>query len=112
MLKIELIGKLGRDPELNYRPNGDAVANFSVAHDNGKDDDGNPRQPTWVDVSAWGNRAEFVNKYFDKGDGIYVEGSPKAESWLGDDGRRREQIKVTAMRVEFAGKARPVEDSE
>ena len=112
MLKIELIGKLGRDPELNYRPNGNAVVNFPVACNNGKDDDGNPIQPTWIDVSAWKNRAEFVNKHFNKGDGIYVEGLPKAESWVGDDGVRREQLKVTATRVEFAGKARPVEDSD
>ena len=112
MLKIELIGKLGRDPELNYRPNGDAVVNFPVACNNGKDADGNPKPPEWIDVSAWGPRAELINKSFNKGDGIYVEGSPKAESWVGDDGVRREKLKVTAFRVESAGKARPVEDSD
>ena len=112
MIKLVVMGKLGRDPELKYTAGGVAVVNFSVACDNGKDADGNPKPPTWIEVSAWGKRAEFVNKYFNKGDGIYVEGSPKAESWLGDDGVRREQLKVTAMRVEFAGKVRPVEDSD
>ena len=112
MLKLVLIGKLGRDPELKYTTGGDAVANFSVACDNGKEDDGNSRPPTWIDVSAWGKRAEFVNQYLNKGDGVYIEGSPKVESWMGDDGRRREQLKVTALRIEFAGKARPVEVSE
>ena len=53
MLKAELIGNLGQDPEMRITPEGHKVTSFSVACNRGKDREGNEREPTWVRVSCW-----------------------------------------------------------
>jgi single-strand DNA-binding protein len=76
MQTLILAGNVGRDAKLNHPQNGDAVLNFSIAVDNGKDRDGNSRAPTWYDCSLWGKRGEALEKHILKGTKLTVSGRP------------------------------------
>ena len=69
MNKLTIIGHLGRDPEMRYTPEGQAVTTFSVASSRKyKTAAGEPREETeWFNVSAWGKLAEVCNQYLTKG---------------------------------------------
>ena len=81
---IELLGRVGADPEMRYTPNGTAVTQVRVATDrprqNGETD------TDWHTVTCWAKLAEAVNKYVGKGDRLYVERPPRPEQ-LRDPGR-------------------------
>lgn len=81
--KVQIIGNLGRDPEMRYTPDGKAVTTFSVAT-GGKwqDRDGNERDDTeWFRVEAWDKLAETCNSYLNKGTKVYIEGRLKTRKW-------------------------------
>jgi single-strand DNA-binding protein len=76
--KVILVGRLGKDPETRYMPDGTAIANFSLAtSDSWKDKKtGEKKEQTeWHNCSAFGKLAEIIEKYLKKGALIYVEGS-------------------------------------
>jgi len=82
LLKLEIIGNVGKDPEMRYTPSGQAVTSFSVAHTEQFETNGETRKKTiWVRVSVWGKLAEVCNKYVKKGMLVRVEGNLN-----GDDG--------------------------
>jgi single-strand DNA-binding protein len=83
MQQLILAGTVGRDAELRRTNNGDAVLNFSLAIDNGKDKDGNKREATWFDCSLWGKRAEALQSYVLKGGKLTVTGRPSAREHNG-----------------------------
>ena len=74
MLKAELIGNLGQDPEMRITPDGQNVTSFSVACNQGKDREGNERESVCVRVSCWGRLSEIANEYLSKGSGVFVRG--------------------------------------
>ena len=80
MNKIFLHGKLGKDPELSYTQNGDAVCKFSMATDNGKDKD-----PTWHNIVAFKKTAETIAEHFHKGKEILIEGKQEHNKYEKDD---------------------------
>ena len=73
--RIEIIGDLGRDPEMRYTPKGQAVTNFSVAtsHTYIKNDE-RITETTWFRIQTWGKQAEACNQYLQKGSRVFVEG--------------------------------------
>jgi single-strand DNA-binding protein len=74
---IVLIGNLGRDPEMRYTPEGQAVTSFSLATNrqwNNAATGEKMKETTWWKVSAWGKQAENVNQYLHKGSKCLVEG--------------------------------------
>ncbi len=77
MLKVIIIGNLGRDPEMRYTPNGEPITNFPVATTERWTDRNGERveKTTWVKVSAFGKQAEITNQYLAKGKKVYIEGS-------------------------------------
>ena len=83
MQQLTLAGTVGRDAELRRTNSGDAVLNFSLAIDNGKDKDGNKRDATWFDCSLWGKRAEALQSYVLKGGKLTVTGRPSAREHNG-----------------------------
>ena len=94
-----LIGRLTRDPELRYTPNGDAVCNFSIANNStGKED-----LTSFFNIVAWGKTAENVNKFMSKGSQICVEGSLRQRRWEDQNGNKRNTVEVLANRVHFIG---------
>lgn len=100
-----LIGNLGRDPELRYTPNGQAVTDFSVAvNRKWKSKDGTPgEETTWFKVTCWGSLAETTNQYLSKGRQVMIVGRVKASAWIGQDGEARATLELTAQEVKFLG---------
>jgi len=101
--KIIIIGNLGRDPELRYTPQGDAVCNFSVAvNDKRRDKTGELQDTTtWFRVTLWRRQAENASKYLTKGSPIYIEGRLKVEEWTDRDGKNRYTLEVQATDMQF-----------
>ena len=106
--KIIIIGNLGRDPELRYTPQGNAVCNFSVATNEKKKDKAGDLQDitTWFRVTLWGKQAENASKYLTKGSPIYVEGRLRVEEWTDRDGGQRYTLEVQASDMQFIGSGR------
>lgn len=96
---IAIQGRLTRDPELRYTPNNIPVATFCVAVDRDYD-----RQKTdFINVVAWRQTAEFVDKYFRKGQLIVVSGSLQLRDWTDKHGDKRTVAEVVAEHVYFCG---------
>jgi len=103
--KVIIIGNLGRDPELRYTPQGNAVCNFSVATSEKKRDKGGEMQEvtTWFRVTTWNKQAENASKYLTKGRPVYVEGRMRIEEWTDRDGKNRYTLEVNATDLQFLG---------
>lgn len=94
--KVELIGRLGRDPELRFTNTGQAVVNFSIATDEGyKDKDGKwLDRVEWHNCSAWGKLAEYIGNRIVKGVLVLVEGKLQTRKWQDKDGNDRYTTEV------------------
>jgi single-strand DNA-binding protein len=111
--KLVIVGRLGRDPEMRYMPDGTAVTSFSVATDRRWNDKatGQPvQETTWFRVSVWGRQAETANQYLSKGRMVLVEGHLKPDPqsggprlWTGQDGSTRASFEVQADTIKFLG---------
>jgi single-strand DNA-binding protein len=103
--KIIVIGNLGRDPELRYTPQGNAVCNFSVATSEKKRDKAGEMQEVtiWFRVTTWGKQAETASKYLTKGRPVYVEGRLRVDEWTDRDGKNRYTLEVNASDLHFIG---------
>jgi single-strand DNA-binding protein len=103
--KIILVGNLGRDPELRYTPNGNAVCSFSMAtNERRKDKTGEFSDvTTWFRVTLWGKQAETASKYLTKGRPVYIEGRLRTEEWTDRDGKSRTSLEVQATDMQFIG---------
>lgn len=83
MQKLFIAGNVGKDAVLRRTGNGDAVLGFSLAVDNGKDNQGNRRDSTWYDCSIWGKRAESLERYITKGTKLTLTGRPTVRAHEG-----------------------------
>ena len=101
--KITIIGNLGRDPELRYTPQGDAVCDFSVAVNDRKRDKTGEWQDvtTWFKVTFWRKQAEAASKYLTKGRQVYVEGRLQLEEWTDRDGNSRQSLAIQGTDMHF-----------
>ena len=102
--KVQLIGNVGKDPELKYTPSGVAVASFSMATtEKWKDNDGNPQEKTeWHNLVAWRKLAEIVGEYVKKGKPLYVEGKIQTRSYE-KDGVKRYSTEIVADEIIMLG---------
>ncbi len=112
--KIFIVGNLGRDPELRYTPQGDAVCNFNVAANERRRDAAGEMQDktTWFRVSAWGRQAEVANQYLKKGSQVFVEGRLSVEEYTDRDGVSRTALRVRATDLQFLDRRGAVEQAE
>ena len=104
--KVILVGNLGRDPEMRSFPNGDQVANVTVAiTDKWKDkQSGEPREHTeWHRLVFSGRLAEIAGQYLRKGSQIYVEGSIRTRKWQGQDGQDRYSTEIRVDQMQMLG---------
>lgn len=103
--KITVVGNLGRDPELRYTPQGNAVCNFSVATNEKRRDKSGESQDvtTWFRITLWGKQAENASKYLTKGSSVYIEGRLRVEEWSDRDGKNRYTLDVHATDMQFIG---------
>lgn len=101
--KIIVVGNLGRDPELRYTPQGDAVCDFSIATNEKKRDRAGELQDvtTWFKVTLWRRQAENASKYLTKGSPVYVEGRLRVEEWTDKEGKTRHSLEINATDMQF-----------
>lgn len=108
--KIEIIGHLGKDPEMRYTPVGQPITQFSVAtsrkytNNNGE----LVQETTWFRINAWGKQGEACNQYLHKGSKVYVEGRLNPDKQTGGPRVYQRQddswgaaFEVTAVKVLF-----------
>lgn len=101
MNQVVLMGRLTRDPELRHTQSGIAVASFSLAVDRRTKSESGERQADFIDIVAWRNTAEFVSKYFTKGQMAAVTGSLQLRDWTDKDGNKRRTAEVIADNIYF-----------
>jgi len=99
--KAILMGRLTRDPELKYTQSNVPVASFSLAVDRGKVKEGQ-QSTDFINIVAWRGTAEFVAKWFRKGQLVAVVGRIQVRSWKDRDGNNRTATEIVADECYFA----------
>ncbi len=102
--KVILMGNLTRDPEVRTTPNGQSVANFSLAVNRSwKGADGNQQEAvSYIDCVAWGRIGEVIAQYMQKGRPILVSGRLDQRSW-DQEGQKRSKVEVVVEDFNFVG---------
>ena len=98
---ITLMGRMTRNPELRYTPQNTPVVSFSLAVERDYQPGGTEKQTDFIDCVAWRKTAEFVSKYFAKGDLIALTGSIQTRKYEDKDGNKRTAFEVLADDVSF-----------
>jgi len=96
------MGRLTTDPELKHTQSGVAVTSFTLAVDRSYVKAGEERQTDFITVVAWRGTAEFVCKYFRKGQLMVVQGSIQTRNFTDKDGNKRKAFEIVADNVHFA----------
>ncbi|MEJ5241285.1 MAG: single-stranded DNA-binding protein [Anaerolineales bacterium] len=106
--KIQIIGNLGRDPEMRYTPSGRPVTTFPVAVSRSWNTaDGERHTETeWFNVVAWGTLAEVCKQYLSKGQQVYIEGRLKTRRWEDKEGLPRVSVEIIANEMMMLGERR------
>ena len=100
--RVQLIGRLGKDPEGKFTPTGKRVAHFSVAISNHwKSKEGEAKEYTeWVNVEVWGRLGEICQEYLKKGSLVFIEGRLKTDKYE-DKGETKYYTKVVALSMQM-----------
>lgn len=103
--KVILIGNLGKDPDIRYMPNGEAVANITLAtSETWKDKTGAKQEKTeWHRVTFYRKLAEIVGEYLKKGNSVYVEGRLETRKWTDKTGTDRYTTEIIANEMRMLG---------
>jgi single-strand DNA-binding protein len=98
--KVQIIGNLGRDPEVRHTSDNRAIANLTIATSESWEDKAGQRQEKteWHRVVVFGKLAEVVEKYLKKGDSAYFEGKLQTRKWTDKDGQERYTTEVVVDR--------------
>lgn len=99
---VALNGRLTADPELRHTSTNVPVTSFTLAVDRGYVKAGAERQTDFIDIVCWRVTAEFVSKYFHKGQLVAVEGSIQTRNFTDSQGNKRKAVEVVASNVHFA----------
>ena len=104
--KVILIGNLGRDPELRYMPNGDAVCNFSIATSESWNDrnSGQRQERTeWHNITLYRRLAEVAGQYLKKGSQVYIEGKIQSRKYTDKQGIERTAYDIIGNEMKMLG---------
>ena len=103
--KVILVGNLGRDPEMRFMPNGEAVCNFSIATtDSWKDKSGQKQERTeWHNIVIYRKLAEIAGEYLKKGRPVYIEGRLQTRKWQTKEGQDRYTTEIIADQMQMLG---------
>ena len=99
--QCSFIGRLGKDPEMNYTPSGKAVTKFSLAVDQGKQ-----QQPLWLTIVCWNELAERMHEYLSKGQLVFVQGKLVQRSYVDKTQVKRVAIEIIASTVQMLEKSK------
>ena len=103
MNKVCLIGRLTKDPEIRYTQTSNTmVANFNLAVNRRFVKENEERQADFINIVAWSKTAEFINKYFRKGQQIGITGRVQTRNWEDEEGKKHYITEVLAEEVDFA----------
>ena len=111
--RVQIIGRLGKDPEARTTRNGSAVVTFPVAVDRmWRNRDGESRKETdWFNVEAWGKLGQICQKYLGKGRLVFIEGRLLTQRW-DNEGEVRYYTKVIANTMQMLDRPKEAEDHE
>lgn len=113
MNKVELIGRLTKDPEVKYTQSSNTqVSNFTLAVSRRFVKEGEERQVDFINIVAWGKTAEFCSKYFRKGQQVAVVGRVQTRTWDDDQGQKHYVTEVVAEEVYFADSKKENQESQ
>lgn len=103
--KVILIGRLGRDPEVRYMPNGEAVCNFSVATSETWNDRNGQRQERteWHNITMYRRLAEIAGQYLKKGSQVYLEGKIQSRKYTDKNGIERTAYDIIVNEMKMLG---------
>jgi single-strand DNA-binding protein len=101
--KVQLIGRLGKDPESRFTPTGKNVVHFSLAVSNRwKSSEGEAREATeWINIEAWGRLGEICQQYLHKGSLVFLEGRLKTDKYDDKSGETKYYTKVVALSMQM-----------
>lgn len=105
--KVTMMGNITRDIELSFTPAQTPVAKFGLAcNEKFKGKDGQPKEKVcFVDCVMFGKRAEVINKYFKKGDPIFIEGKLDYQQWETKEGQKRSKHGIIVLDFAFVGQS-------
>ena len=103
--KAILVGRLGKDPQLDYTSSGTARCRFSLAtSDQYTDRDGQRQERTaWHNIVMWAKLAEIAGEYLAKGRMVYIEGRIDYRQWQTDDGQTKYITEIVALQMQMLG---------
>ena len=105
--RVQLIGRLGKDPESKYTPTGKKVVHFSLAVSQRWTVAGEGKESTeWVNIEAWDRLGEVCQEYLKRGSLVYLEGRLKTDKYESREGDTRYYTKVVAQVVQFLSDTR------
>ena len=102
--QCSFIGRLGKDPEMSYIPQGKAVTKFSIAVDQGKE-----QKAMWLDIECWDKLAEQMNEFLYKGAQVFVQGRLKKSTYTGKDKVEHLSVAIVATNIQLLDKAKAKE---
>ena len=111
--KVILVGRLGRDPETRYMPNGGAITNFSLATDEQwRDRNGERHTRTeWHNITLFGKLGEITSQYLRKGSQVFIEGKIQSRKYTGKDGIERTAYDIIGNEMKMLGNRNDGSDS-
>lgn len=98
--RIVLIGRLTRDPELKYTPQGMSIATMGIAVDRFTKDENGQKEVDFFDLVAFSKKADFASQYLGKGRLISVEGRLQSRSWVAQDGTKRKTFEIIVDNID------------
>jgi single-strand DNA-binding protein len=104
--KVTLIGRLGKDPELKYLPNGEAVCNFTLATSeswNNKNSGERQEKTEWHNITMFRKVAEVAGQYLKKGSQVYIEGKIQTRKWQDKEGKDRWTTEIVGNQMQMLG---------
>ncbi len=99
--QVALMGRLTADPELRHTPSNISVTTFTLAVNRSYVKQGAERQTDFIDIVAWRNTADFICRFFKKGQMMAVEGSIQTRTYTDKEGKNRKAFEVLANNVYF-----------
>lgn len=109
---VQLMGRFTRDPELRTTQNGISTCSFTIAVDRNFVRQGEERKADFIGCVAWRQTAEFISRYFKKGDMIAIEGNIQTRTWDDTEGKRHYVTEVVVDRTHFTGGRREQNNGE
>ena len=109
--RVLLIGRLTREPELRYTPDGTPVANFTIAVNRSFTNQQGEREADFIPIVVWRKQAEQCAEYLSKGSEVVVDGRLQVRSYEDRDGIKRKKSEIVAWSVQFLGRLKKEEPS-